>query len=74
MRYQIKAVIRTQKKSGLDAARTDLLLTATVAGGTAAGYPAILAGYVHGELVEAMKEAIEKLRFDGFVLGTSVAG
>ena len=32
------------------------------------------AGYVHGELVEAMKEAIEKLRFDGFVLGTGVAG
>ena len=27
------------------------------------------AGYVHGESVEAMKEAIEKLRFDGFVLG-----
>ena len=26
------------------------------------------AGYVHGESVEAMKEAIEKLRFDGFVL------
>ena len=24
------------------------------------------AGYVHGESVEAMKEAIEKLRFDGF--------
>ena len=26
------------------------------------------AGYVHGEPVEAMKEAIEKLRFDGFTL------
>ena len=26
------------------------------------------AGYVHGESVEAMKEAIEKLRFDGFTL------
>jgi integrase len=27
------------------------------------------AGYVHGESVEAMKEAVEKLRFDGFALG-----
>jgi integrase len=26
------------------------------------------AGYIHGESVEAMKEAIEKLRFDGFAL------
>ena len=26
------------------------------------------AGYVHGSSVEAMKEAIEKLRFDGFDL------
>ena len=26
------------------------------------------AGYVHGKSVEAMKDAIEKLRFDGFVL------
>ena len=26
------------------------------------------AGYVHGQPVEAMKEAIEKLRFDGFGL------
>jgi integrase len=26
------------------------------------------AGYVHGESVEAMKEATEKLRFDGFAL------
>jgi integrase len=32
------------------------------------------AGYVHGEPVEAMKDAIEKLRFDGFVLGIGVAG
>ena len=32
------------------------------------------AGYIHGDSVEAMKEAIEKLRFDGFVLGTIVAG
>jgi hypothetical protein len=28
------------------------------------------AGYVHGESVEAMKEAIEKLRFDGFPLAS----
>jgi hypothetical protein len=28
------------------------------------------AGYVHGASVEAMKEAIEKIRFDGFTLGT----
>jgi hypothetical protein len=26
------------------------------------------AGYVHGASVEAMKEAIEKLKFDGFEL------
>jgi hypothetical protein len=26
------------------------------------------AGYVHGESVETMKDAIEKLRFDGFAL------
>lgn len=32
------------------------------------------AGYVHDGSVEAMKEAIEKLRFDSFVLGTGVAG
>ena len=29
------------------------------------------AGYVHGESVEAMKDAIEKLRFDGFTLGAA---
>jgi integrase len=28
------------------------------------------AGYVHGSSVEAMKEAVEKLRFDGFGLGS----
>ena len=27
------------------------------------------AGYIHGHAVEAMKDAIEKLRFDGFTLG-----
>jgi len=27
------------------------------------------AGYVHGQPVEAIKEAIEKLWYDGFVLG-----
>jgi hypothetical protein len=27
------------------------------------------AGDIHGESVEAMKEAIEKLRVDGFLLG-----
>jgi integrase len=31
------------------------------------------AGYEHGEAVEAMKESIEKLRFDGFTLGIGVA-